>query len=299
LKFISKNRNIIIGFTCVLAFWALDTVLDTYVFNEGTFSENILGHDPVEIWMRLLIFVIIIVFGFYIKETRQAAKVLKRSQEKTRTLALHLQNIQEEERARIARDIHDDLGQLLTALEFDIAYITKRLSPDQSELLKKAKEMSELIKVSTNSVQRIASDLSPPLLGDLGLTAAMTWQAEKYQEQTGIDCSVTFEIDVESYDKELSTVLFRAFQEALTNVARHSGATSVSTSLKEDVGQLILNISDNGKGIKDEDILNKGSFGLLAMKERFHPFNGNVSIKGIKDKGTTISITVPFESCRG
>ena len=209
-------------------------------------------------------------------------------------MTLYLQKIQEQERAQIARDVHDDLGQLLTAMEFDIAYIAKKLLPEQKELISRTNKMSELIKASIGTVQRIASELRPSLLDDLGLMAAMEWQAEEFQKNTGIDCKITFDSKIEINEKDLTTALFRAFQEALTNAARHSNATNVSVSVRLDDSCIILEVSDNGKGIRKEDNTENNSFGLSAMKERFYSLGGNVKIKGIKDKGTTICITVPF-----
>ncbi len=228
------------------------------------------------------------------EERKQAGEDLSSSREKLRHLSLHLQTMQEQERARIARDIHDDLGQILTALDFDIAYMTKKLLPNQKELIEKTKKMSELIKVSTGTVQRIASELRPALLDDLGLMAAMEWQADEYHAHTGIDCEVIFDSSIEIKDKNLSTALFRAFQEALTNTARHANATSVSARVQRENGFLILQVSDNGKGISEKDISDRGSFGLSAMRERFYPFGGDVRIEGKKDKGTTIYVSLPF-----
>lgn len=229
-----------------------------------------------------------------IEERKLAERELKRSREELRNLALHLQNMQEQERGRIARDIHDDLGQMLTALDFDIAYMSKRFAPDQKELLEKAKKASELTKASIETIQRIASELRPTLLDDLGLMAAMEWQAEQYHKHTGIDCMVTFEKKIEIEDRDLATALFRAFQETLTNAARHADATSVTARVKRQDDRLVLEIIDNGRGIKTKEITAKNSFGLSGMKERFYPFGGNVEIKGIKGKGTTIRVSVPY-----
>ena len=229
------------------------------------------------------------------EERKQVGEDLSSSREKLRHLSLHLQTMQEQERARIARDIHDDLGQILTALDFDISYMAKKLLPNQKELIEKTKKMSELIKVSTATVQRIASELRPALLDDLGLMAAMEWQADEYYTHTGIDCEVIFDPSIEVKDKNLSTALFRAFQEALTNTARHADATNVSARVQKENGSLVLQVSDNGKGIKEKDISDRGSFGLSAMRERFYPFGGDVRIEGKKDKGTTIYISLPFK----
>jgi signal transduction histidine kinase len=202
--------------------------------------------------------------------------------------------MQEQERGRIARDIHDDLGQLLTALDFDLAYVNKRLKADQEDLREKAAKMSELIRVSTETVQRIASELRPALLDNLGLMAAMEWQADEYSAHTGIDCEVNFETSIKVSNKDLSTALFRAFQEALTNAARHANPSKVSINVKKKNGLLTLEVSDDGKGISEKEVTSRHSFGLSGIMERFYPFGGNVKIKGIKDKGTTVSIEVPI-----
>ena len=161
---------------------------------------------------------------------------------------MHLQSRQEQESGRIARDIHDDLGQLLTAIDFDLAYIAKRLHPEQKELLSKTKKASELAKASIETVQRIASELRPTILDDLGLMAAMEWQAEEYRKHTEINCKVTFDPRIEIDDSDLATALFRAFQEALTNTARYADATRISVSVRMDDSRLVLEIIDNGIG---------------------------------------------------
>ncbi len=229
-----------------------------------------------------------------ITERKRTEEELKKSRKKLRNLALHLQKIQEDERGRIARDIHDDLGQMLTALDFDIAYMSKRFAPDQKELLEKAKKASELTRASIETIQRIASELRPALLDDLGLMAAMEWQADEYHKHTGIDCMVTFDSKIEIEDRDLATAFFRSFQEALTNAARHADATSVTARVKREDDRLVLEIIDNGRGIKPEEIAAKNSFGLSGMKERFYPFGGDIDIKGIEGEGTTIRISIPY-----
>jgi PAS domain S-box-containing protein len=230
-----------------------------------------------------------------ITERKHTEAELERSRRKLRNLALHLQKMQEQERGRIARDIHDDLGQILTALDFDIAFMAKRLGSDQKELIDKATKASELIGASIETIQRIASELRPALLDDLGLLAAMEWQVEQYNKHIGVDCKLSFDKKIEISDKELSTALFRAFQEALTNTARHANATSVSTTVRVIDDRLVLQIEDNGKGIKPEDIAAKNSYGISGMKERFYPFGGEVEIHGTKGKGTVVKISVPLE----
>lgn len=230
-----------------------------------------------------------------IEERKQTGEELERSRKKLRDLAMYQQNLQEDERGAIARDIHDDLGQILTAVNFELAFIAKKLDPDQSELLERTRKISALLKSSVDTIRRITSELRPTILDDLGLIAAMEWQAGEYHDHTNIDCTVISDSTIEPVEKDLSTALFRAFQEALTNAARHSGASVVSATIKKDVKSLILEIIDNGRGIRPEEITAKDSFGLIGMKERFLPFDGDVEINGIADEGTTIRISVPYK----
>ncbi|MBE9531463.1 MAG: PAS domain-containing protein, partial [Proteobacteria bacterium] len=229
-----------------------------------------------------------------ITDRKLAEEELQKSRKKMRNLALHLQKIQEDEKGRIARDIHDDLGQILTAADFDLAYIAKRLSPDQGELLEKTVGVSKLLRGSIDTIRRISSELRPTILDDLGLMAAMEWQAEECHNHTGIICELSFEREIKVDDRDLSTAFFRALQEALTNVARHAKATRVEATFKEIDKKLVLEVKDNGKGIKTDDITDRNSFGLSGMKERFYPFSGTVEINGVEGVGTTIKISVPL-----
>jgi len=229
-----------------------------------------------------------------ISERREAEEELKRSRQHLRNLAVHLQSVQEEERGRIARDIHDDLGQILTALDYDLALLAKRLPEGQEALLEKTADMSSLVGQAIKTVQRISSELRPALLDDLGLFAGIEWLVQEFEERTGIRCETTFDSEDVVLGKDLSTALFRAFQESLTNVARHAGATRVSVSLGCRDTDVILEVTDNGRGITEEELHSSKSLGLSGMMERFHPFGGRLDITGVKGRGTTVRVCIPL-----
>jgi signal transduction histidine kinase len=154
--------------------------------------------------------------------------------------------------------------------------------------------MSRLIDSTIQSVRRIATELRPGVLDDLGLMAAIEWQAQEFQTRTGIRCQVTLPVEDVTLDAASSTAIFRIFQEILTNVARHGSATSVSVSLKEQAGNLVLEAQDNGKGIAESEISSPKSLGLLGMRERALPFGGEVKIRGTPGKGTTVTVRIPL-----
>jgi signal transduction histidine kinase len=228
-----------------------------------------------------------------ITERKRSEDELKRSREQLRELASHLQSVREEERGRIAREIHDELGQALTALKMDIHWVGQRLSNDQELLLGKIQSISRLIDMTAQSVQRISSELRPGLLDDLGLSAAVEWQADEFQDRTNIQCEVASDPEDITLNPALSTAVFRIFQEALTNIARHANATGVKVILKEKIGKVELTVRDNGKGITDKQVSDARSFGLIGMRERVHYFGGDLTISGTPNKGTTVSVSVP------
>jgi len=230
-----------------------------------------------------------------ITERKRSEEELEQSRERLRDLASHLQSIREEERGRIAREIHDELGQALTALKMDIHWVGHRLSKDQQLLLEKAKSMSKLIDTTVQSVQRISSELRPELLDDLGLSAAVEWQAHEFRNRTGIQCETISDPEDISLNQALSTAVFRIFQEALTNIARHANATRVEVMLKEEPGKVELTVRDDGKGITEKQISDARSFGLIGMRERVHSFRGDLRISGTPDKGTTVKMSIPLD----
>jgi signal transduction histidine kinase len=230
-----------------------------------------------------------------IAERKASEEQLKQSRERLRDLASHLESIREEERSRIAREIHDELGQALTALKMDIHWVGQRLSEDQGLLLEKTKAVSRLIDTTTQSVQRISSELRPGLLDDLGLSAAIEWQAAEFQKRTSISCEIISDPDDITLHHALSTAVFRVFQEALTNIARHANATEIQIVLRKKSDAVDLTVRDNGRGITEKQISDERSFGLIGMRERVHHFGGDLTISGMSNKGTTVSATIPFD----
>lgn len=233
-----------------------------------------------------------------ITERRWAEEELRRSREQLRSLSTHLQSMMETERTLIAREIHDELGQALTALRMDISWLEKRLPHDQTLLFEKTKSMAEIIHNSIKTVQRISIELRPGMLDDLGLAAAMEWQAEEFQNRTGITCELAFDPEDIILDQDRSTAIFRIFQETLTNVARHAKATRAKISLKEKMDELVLKVRDNGKGIAEKQISSPKSFGLMGMRERASHLGGLFKINGVPGKGTTVEVKIPAGNCQ-
>ncbi len=227
-------------------------------------------------------------------ERARADEEIRHSYRRLRDLSLYLQTAREEERTRIAREIHDELGQGLTALKMDLSWLKKRLLPVPEGLHDKAASMEGLIDATIQTVQRLSGELRPGILDDLGLSAAIQWQAEEFQKRTGIPCEVRLGFEDFSLDRGRSTAIFRIFQEALTNVARHAAATEVTTNLEVREGNAVLKVQDNGRGIKSEEIASPTSFGLIGIRERVHSLGGAVDIVAVENKGTTITVTVPL-----
>ncbi len=226
-----------------------------------------------------------------VTERKMFEEELKSSREQLRRLLAHHQSVREDERTRISREIHDELGQSLTALKMDLSWMVKRLGKDQRPLSEKARLMSKLIDMNIQTVKRIAAELRPGLLDDLGLTSALEWQAQEFQKRTGIKCEVSVLPEDMELDRDVSTAIFRIFQETLTNVVRHAKAKKVRASLKKKKDTLMFQIKDDGKGISEQQISNPKSIGLIGMRERVHFFAGRMDITG--DKGTTVTVTIP------
>jgi PAS domain S-box-containing protein len=235
-----------------------------------------------------------------ITERKQAEDELRESHHQLRELTRHLQSVREDERARIAREIHDSFGQTLTGLQMSLSWLDRKLSETddnlrlQSSLKDEVANMSKLIDSAIATVQEITSELRPTLLDDFGLRTAIEWQVQKFQKIFSIKCNFTSNLHNISISSELSTAIFRILQEALTNVVRHANATEVEISLNETEGQLKLGVIDNGKGIKAHEITSSKSLGLLGMRERVLPFEGEVKIVGIPRKGTRLTVQIPL-----
>lgn len=228
-----------------------------------------------------------------ISERKRTEKELIQSRRRLRELASHLESAREMERTRIAREIHDELGQSLTALKMELHWCLKRLPQDDKELLEKAKTLLKLVDANVHLVQRISSELRPGLLDNLGLSAVMEWQTGQFQDRTGISCDIICEPNEIVLDHTRSTALFRIFQETLTNIIRHAEATKVEIVLREKEGDVELTVTDNGKGITEQEIADPKSFGLMGINERVHSLGGIVTISGRKNEGTTVRVNIP------
>jgi signal transduction histidine kinase len=219
---------------------------------------------------------------------------LRASEENLRALAGHLQSVREEERIHIAREIHDELGQALTGLKFELNTFAKHFeSDDAAARHDKQQAMNVAIDRIINSVRRIASGLRPEVLDEIGLAAAFDWQAREFQRRTGIRCHVNIPVQFSDPDKERSTALFRIFQELLTNVARHANATRVNVALSEGEAALALCVEDNGRGIKETEAQSPRSLGFLGLRERVLAFGGTIDVKGDEGKGTRVCVSIP------
>jgi len=232
--------------------------------------------------------------GRDITERVQAEEQLRRSRGQLRALAAHLQSVREEERARIAREVHDELGQVLTGLKFDLAWLARGLPVDSMALREKTRGMLSLVDSTIHTVQRIFTELRPSVLDELGLVAAIEWQAQEFQRRTGIECHVSTELTDLSLAGETSTAFFRICQESLTNVARHADATRVTVRLIADDAHLILSVKDNGKGITEQERTRAASLGLLSMQERAFLLGGELTIVGEPGGGTTVTVRMPL-----
>jgi signal transduction histidine kinase len=227
-------------------------------------------------------------------ERERAEMELKRSQELFRNLSAHLQVVREEERTRIARKIHDDLGQALTALKIDLSWLDKKLANKQDLIGEKLQSMVTLVNETVETVQNVSEDLRPGILDDFGLPAALEWQAEEFQKRTGMECRTSVPAGEFDLNKEKSTNLYRIVQESLTNVIRHANATKVEINLHEEDGKLVLEVVDNGKGITQAAISDSKSFGLIGIKERVHSLGGKVYITGAPNEGTRLMVRIPI-----
>lgn len=219
---------------------------------------------------------------------------LRKSLEQLRALAARLQGVREEERGHVAREMHDELGQACTAIKMDLASLGRKITKRQTQLKAKIDSATQLVDTMIFSVRRIASELRPRTLDDLGLNAALEWQAQEFEARTGIRCHVVLPNEELGLDSEHSTAIFRIFQESLTNVARHSGATEVDARLERHGDQAIFVIHDNGKGFDPAQASARRSLGLVGMKERAFLLNGEFKIEGGAGSGATMTLRMPL-----
>ncbi len=233
-----------------------------------------------------------------ITERKQAEEQLKATSEQLRALSASMQSAREEEGTRIARELHDELGGALTSLKWDLERFEKVISEakEQSQLQglrEKIEGMLRLSETTISAVRRISSELRPSVLDDLGLAAAIEWQARQFQARTGIICHYERVVENLDLDREQSTAIFRILQEALTNILRHAQATRVNIALKEEADEIVLTVSDNGRGITQDEKSRLQSLGLLGMRERAHLIGGAIDIIGVETQGTVVTVRVP------
>lgn len=226
-----------------------------------------------------------------ITTSREEQEEVRRSRARLAELTAHIEQVKEQERTRIAREIHDDLGGNLTAIKMALAMLSARLPDDQPALLEKAAYVDDLVDRTIEAVHRISLDLRPTML-DLGIVAALEWQAREFEKQMGIAVIMRCpDKDIE-LDPDHATALFRIFQEALTNIAKHAGATRVTVSLRRQRQHLTLSISDNGRGIVPADRLKPQSFGLRGMSERASALGGTLALSSAPGGGTMVTIKI-------
>jgi len=220
--------------------------------------------------------------------------------EQLRGLAARLEEVREEERTEIARDIHDELGQMLTALKMDIAWIARRAtSPEglaRDALLDRVRELSEMTDSLVHEVRRISAQLRPGILDDLGLDAALSWEAEEFERRTNIECRLRSELQDKKFSRELATAVFRTFQEALTNVIRHADAKHVNVTVTQSEDSLVLEVRDDGRGIRAEQIDNPRSLGLVGIRERARRAGGTASFSAGESGGTVVTLRLPLNA---
>jgi PAS domain S-box-containing protein len=229
-----------------------------------------------------------------LSETKRAEQELRASSEQLRNLAARLVSVREEEQARISREVHDELGQALTAVKMDLAWLAGRLPRTNSQMLERIRSTRQLAARTIQSVRRISTELRPAVL-DLGLAAAVEWQVQEFQARTGIQCKLRL-LTQEVFAPDVSTALFRILQETLTNVARHAKATRVEVVKQKQRDRLVLRIRDNGRGFDPEDPSLSKSLGLLGMRERAAILGGRVDIASAPGKGTTVTAWIPLLS---
>ena len=230
-----------------------------------------------------------------ITRRKQAEDDLRRQQQELRDLSARVLEAREDEKTLLARELHDELGQLLTALKMDLAWLRERL-PQEEELLEKARDMGEMLDKTVSSTRRISADLRPLMLDDLGLADAAGWLVDDFAKRSGIEArlEVSASPGFENLSKAVATAVYRALQESLTNIARHSGAQSAWVLLAVADGTVHFEVEDNGRGIAPEELAKARSLGLKGMRERITHLGGSLEIVRAPRGGTRVRARVPL-----
>jgi len=231
-----------------------------------------------------------------VTERIKATEEVLQTTQQLRELSAHLQSVREEERANVAREIHDELGQQLTGLKMDMSSLTNRLSSSDNIVLEKIQSIQQLLNTSIKTVRRIATELRPSILDDLGLLAAIEWQCEELGKRTKIKTLFFSDLEKMIFNAGISICLFRICQESLTNIARYASATTVQISLQRIDENIVLKLSDDGIGFDTTTKGNKKTWGLVGMKERAAMVGGSLSIESKLQKGTTVEVIIPLSS---
>ena len=226
-----------------------------------------------------------------ITQNKIADLEIRRSREELGRLSAHVESVKERERSRIAREIHDDLGGTLTAIKIMLMRLGKGLAPRAKEALQRLRSTEALVDSAMEVTRRIATELRPGIL-DLGILAAIEWQAAEFEKRMDISCEVTCAYKEIVLDNKISIALFRIFQEALTNIAKHAGAKRVEVELEADADNVMLQVHDNGRGIADEDLAKPQAFGILGMQERARNLGGEASVRRTRS-GTAVKLRLP------
>ncbi|MDD3846827.1 MAG: PAS domain S-box protein [Syntrophorhabdaceae bacterium] len=228
-----------------------------------------------------------------ITDHSMAEERLRSSYEEMRILSAHIEEVRENERAAIARELHDVLGQILAVINMDLRWLNKKIPTHEKELLGKVASALTLVKQATRTVQRVSSGLRPVVLDDFGLAAAIDHALKEFRDQTGIVTSFAMNSQVMDIDKDTTIALYRIFQEALTNVMRHSKATRLEVSLQSQADNTHLMVRDNGRGVSNQQLADRNSLGILGMRERASFIGGKLEITGSSGKGTCITVDLP------
>jgi signal transduction histidine kinase len=225
----------------------------------------------------------------------KAQEKIRETTEQLRMLTAHLQHIREEERKRIGREIHDELGQQLTAIKMDVAWLDKKMPEAETVFKTKLKNIIELLDGSNKSIRRILSELRPGILDDYGLLDALEWLGNQFTANTGVPLNFTAAEKNFKSSAPVVTCIFRVYQEALTNITKYAKATKVLTSLSIEDGIICVRIEDDGKGFTPELVQTHKSFGLLGMKERVLSLGGTFELNSAAGTGTKIAIKLPTD----
>ena len=292
--------------------WVLPFALkETEAKKNYEFDYRMIRADGQSIWMRNIVRVMVeneepkelIGVMIDLSERKKAEDEIRQSRERLRALSAHLQFVREQERIKIAREVHDDLGQVLSALRMELSLLNQNLTgsidnaPKQS-INQELTTMSNLVDDTIRSVRRIITELRPEVLDHLDLSSALEWQIQEFRARTGLKTSFQSTVQNSPLNQEGVTALFRILQETLTNVSRHAQATSLQVKLIDNDDSIILEVKDNGRGITEEEARKTGSFGVLGMKERVLLLGGTLKITGTPGKGTTVRVEIPLSENR-